>query len=1002
MLRKINELRGQKGSMMVEAIAMLGLISMVTPVIYKKAAERTNEMQDINAASQVRTLVNAIDDYLRDNYVTITSGGTVSSNSAASDQDVNYGDYDFGANDASTTPKTTDSINIEHFRDYLPLGFKAQGKIFNDFDVVIKQTRDPSGERKALTTILVAKPNENNPDLSRIRSSRIASMIGTNGGFYDGEKATGVQGVWEIEKDELPNSDSIKDGSIVATSIEAVADGTGGGKNVLHRVYVPGREEYNRMETTLYMGGEDLAEVSNLIALSHDNTVNVKGATGDDTAILHVDGEGLVDSTLKAAGENFIADTGYMQHTTSLYVGAGNTEAASKFAVMGDEGSVRALDGKFNVDINASKPYIKLTGSNNGTVLNANEGLVSFMDQNVTISPAGNTDIGGYAHVDGDLGVGAATNGTYAVTANNTTSDFYSSTLKVTQSPRQVTIGTSANSADLRVYGAATIDDLTVEKNFKAGKIGATSTYGLTVAETTGDVTTNAKVISKNAAGTKIFDVGDTLANTTVAKSFIAGSYNNTRGGIGLAADETGATIRFKDNSSSFLVKDSSDNNQIQATQGSTSIASGGSTIAQFYTTTANQTQAKFTADLSVYDGTSNILTVSNDTSSATYGGSSIDNGRGSVHIRKGAIELDRNSSANNNKSNPISYVKADRFVANVTGSADADKTNSLKGSGTYSFEVNPAYTSMMNDIKLASRGGARLSDILPDFINKGIYVLDNTYSGNKDWTASSLSWNGLVLSGLTDCGATANCDTSPWLGFIPTPNCPPGYAQVATITPIRFAMAQAGIPIATKPATPDFRDVQFRSDPRGDDLSIGYAADAASTYNKISTPLVVVRDNDPSNSAGGLNYAIGGTKQSKPPYWAEMMNTPYTFQVNTWLNTTLKAYYHGSKFQGWHGIMGFIYPAQTYEAYAKAIGAIASGTTVNSNMIIWNLFPVRKEELSAIATIYCYFDRGNFSSTYVDQYLPHATTTMGNIRYQEKGTTPTYNDPNLNYTGVW
>ena len=50
MLRKINELRGQKGSMMVEAIAMLGLISMVTPVIYKKAAERTNEMQDINAA----------------------------------------------------------------------------------------------------------------------------------------------------------------------------------------------------------------------------------------------------------------------------------------------------------------------------------------------------------------------------------------------------------------------------------------------------------------------------------------------------------------------------------------------------------------------------------------------------------------------------------------------------------------------------------------------------------------------------------------------------------------------------------------------------------------------------------------------------------------------------------------------------------------------------------------------------------------------------------------
>ena len=44
MLKKLNSLLGQKGSMMVEALAMLGLISMVTPVLYKKAAERTTEL----------------------------------------------------------------------------------------------------------------------------------------------------------------------------------------------------------------------------------------------------------------------------------------------------------------------------------------------------------------------------------------------------------------------------------------------------------------------------------------------------------------------------------------------------------------------------------------------------------------------------------------------------------------------------------------------------------------------------------------------------------------------------------------------------------------------------------------------------------------------------------------------------------------------------------------------------------------------------------------------
>ncbi len=992
MLRKINELRNQKGSMMVEAIAMLGLISMVTPVIYKKAAERTNEMQDINAASEVRTIVNAIDDYLRDNYVTITSGGTVTSNSATSDKSVNYGDFDFGADSSDTDAKTTTPINIEHFRDYLPLGFRAEGKIFKDFDVVIKQTRDPAGERKALTTVMVAKPNDKNPNLSRIRSSRIASMIGTNGGFFDGEKATGVQGVWELDKNDLPNGNNVAEGSIVATSLEAVAEGTGGGKNVLYRVEVPGHPEYNAMETTLSMGGNNIDQIVNLIAAgdSNNNTVNIKAQNDGETAILHVQGEGVIDSTLKAAEENFVAESEYMQHKQALYVGADASDDAAQFAVKGDTGSIRALSGNFNVALEGSTPYVKLTGTGGNTVLNANEGLVSFMEQNVMISPEGNTDVAGYAHISGDISAGSD-----GFKANSAEAHFYDETLNVLNT-RSVNIGTAENPADLRVYGEAQIDNLTVEKNFKAGNINDSGKYGLNVNETSGDVTVNAQLVANNAAGAKIFDVGNTRANTTVAKQFIAGRYDASRGGIGLAADESGATVRFLDTSSSFLVKDVNDYNQIESKQGSTRFAINNQQVAGFYANSANVPQAQFTADVAVFDGTQNVLSISKNNTD----GSGVDNGRGTIHMRKGVIEIDRNANSADNKTNPISYIKADRFVSNVSGSSP-DATNG--GVSGYAFEVNPAYTSMMNDIKLASRGGARLSDILPDFINKGIYVLDNTYSGNVDWTASNLGWDGLTLSGLSDCGSSTKCDTSPWLGFIPTPNCPPGYAQVATISPIRFAMAQAGIPAQNTSKGEDYRELQISGDPRRDNVSVGYTSESASNYGSISSPFVIVTDNDPTNASGGRSYAIDGNKQSKPPYWAEMLNTPYTFQVNTWLNTTLKAYYHDGKFQGWHGIMGFIYPAKTYESYARAIGAIPSGTSITNNTIIWNLFPVRKEELSAIATIYCYFDRArsNFSSTYVDKYLPHKQT-MGNIRFQEKPSGPDYNDPNLNYTGVW
>ena len=37
----------ERGSMMVEALAMLGLITMVTPVLYKKAAERTTDRKSV-------------------------------------------------------------------------------------------------------------------------------------------------------------------------------------------------------------------------------------------------------------------------------------------------------------------------------------------------------------------------------------------------------------------------------------------------------------------------------------------------------------------------------------------------------------------------------------------------------------------------------------------------------------------------------------------------------------------------------------------------------------------------------------------------------------------------------------------------------------------------------------------------------------------------------------------------------------------------------------------
>ena len=136
-------------------------------------------------------------------------------------------------------------------------------------------------------------------------------------------------------------------------------------------------------------------------------------------------------------------------------------------------------------------------------------------------------------------------------------------------------------------------------------------------------------------------------------------------------------------------------------------------------------------------------------------------------------------------------FIRARRLVSDVKyvdpyKGAERSDLNNL-----YSYyQVNPAYTSIMNDIRLASRGGARLSDILPDYINKGIYVADSTVNDfDFTWdTITSLD----ALSGLSHCASSEpGCLVSPFMGGVRAPQCPYGYEAAITIEPFRFKVAE-------------------------------------------------------------------------------------------------------------------------------------------------------------------------------------------------------------------
>lgn len=115
-MKNILKKNNQKGSLMVEALALLGLITMVTPVLYKKAAERTTELQDINVATQMRMISSAVDDFLKDNYKEV--GET-------------YPNDVFSLTDADR----------ETLEKYLPKGFDlTQSRLFDEFQIIDRKS----------------------------------------------------------------------------------------------------------------------------------------------------------------------------------------------------------------------------------------------------------------------------------------------------------------------------------------------------------------------------------------------------------------------------------------------------------------------------------------------------------------------------------------------------------------------------------------------------------------------------------------------------------------------------------------------------------------------------------------------------------------------------------------------------------------------------------------------------------------------------------------------
>lgn len=1145
LLRKVN----QAGSMMIEALAMLTLISLVTPTLYKKSAERTTELQDINTATQVRTLTKAVDNYTLTNY-----------------QDL------LKELDKDGTGKVV--LTGDNLQGYLPYGYEL--KATRNFDtpiVVVKR----QGEDALTSFVILPKTG----DVTDYRASQIASMVGANGGYItegdDGKNvAKGVGGVWGLSNNDLKGmlgDDAVPArGTLVAASSESINEASRAAfenTKYLQRTPAEHEEWRNTMMTDLYMGGVPglLEEEGNIhpskilgvdqmiigdIQTSADPyeaaadlvVVNpngrIEGARADAT------GSAFIEGSLRALKNNFAVfnnDSGnpelnFADNVHNLLkvtrdefaVKVNNADADDNLIIKRDGGDTLAtvnVATTVNNDLTTVGDTALATDADStfkvgpgGAIVNADKYTIDLQQGNMVISNSldepsntliatdtvdikGATKVSATAtedevqpmrndldlmlNVQGDAFI-SKTLEAGEVDAHNfdalkfsaggvnyekDSNDQYVRWLNVDE--KGVEIKDIDHNRQQRmnidkdesvIYGPMFRDEVNGVDSQGGVKIGKTDAHFQGVLTTMVDTTTLDGQVSIQRDAILAEGVKGTGSNTITMNAQKVQMFGSDGGNRQDAAFEVQAgegSARAQSH-----VKADVDEFYVQRNgKKLLSIASGanGANLKEDSVVEIDPSKFRVWAETSSGDNINNRVLEVN--ASAETGGLPNKNGdmsnAASVYIRRGAIELeslpapaDADPDKKYSADAGVGYIEASRFVANnlqADGRTIVEPrfaTGNGFDTGTVydRYMVNPAYTSVMHDIKLTTRGGARLSDILPDFINKGIYIVNNTYKDGINFNNLTVSNNGGVISAngvqeVDEADTFSGQWASPFMGMVPAPQCPPGHARVITITPASFQMAQTGDMILNS----DGR-YYVSEEVRANKLP-GYTMTQADEHGDqmVAAPIpqdVIVQKGRADGSNENMHlYYLGMAPDTHvsdghtATYNKDNMPKPLYFQQSTWLKSKVIAYSTGpcsgsqasnggcTDFMGWATVMGFIYP---YKLYAPIIDALRSDDVDktadslvganNANKVYWNIFPVRPRSLEAYATVYCYFDRTNIfgsgnNPAYVDQYDQlnnfrsiNKKKDGGTVNSGTQGTNKEYidrlNDPQLKYADPW
>lgn len=920
----------ERGALMLEAIALLGLMTMMSPMVVRQTADRTAEMEEVAVAGQMKTLRDALSSYIEANYAGIAD-------EAANRRDV----------------------SMEQLRPYLPPSFFQGGnvtsKLINDYKVGIRKERpcadaaNPDCTNRWKITGMVVSGNANTDgdslggvagELDDRRAARIATMVGADGGYIrstktlsalglgdndaEKKKVLGAQGIWEGNVGDFVNDAG--QGRIVATT--TYASGVGG--DFLYRHAVSGLPEANSMFTDIDMSGRGpgahrirhsggLEVINGKIVVRRNR---VEDFTSTNNEAVHIDQNKIeskdVDVSMEKGNAKFTVNYGSIRAN----VGSGGALNVDEYST-----EMRALEGAIVADRSGLHMDTRWDITQNARDISVDAYRDMYLNsQNAMNLSSSTMDIYGNSGVEissGAYGLNIAPSRSYGGNGGSTANKIVggltiqNDRLLLTNSNNDVmiqqTVGT--NTSDIYLYHK----DANGVRRTAIDLYGATNSGGMIYTYANGHNKFLLVSNDSNNAGYSFFRMfgPDKWGSRDGLEAGVAGSggymqLGHARGGSG---DWQTYTIRMNGDSGEIM------GNYLYpkriALKGSTQNAGDFGNVVQNEISVSYSEQGDTTTVNSSLSTAAGSETMSNQ----------LTNTNGSIYKTYGA-----NTVSENIRGKAVSYNK---------------------------FIVDPAFVSVMNDIKLTSRGGAHLADILPNYINKGIYVLSNTYaSGPWPCDSSNCTFNiprvkksdgGAIVTGAWESDCTAMdtylegdasctsgtnhltvsyfassykqcpsgqaCLTHPYLGAVPAPGrsvndgtgvmaafdegpCPDGYLPVMTVTPTAIEVGKVN-------------HIDMRIDLGGSE------ADNYVYYNLENIDFI-------NNRASIYQPATSVSTAVQP------------------VNASGAAVETGKEIHGWK----------------VALGTVSTST---SGGYYWNQGGVWQDSMKAVAHTYCYFNPSRF-----------------------------------------